>query len=390
MIDKFIPYGRQEILQEDLEAVKAVLESDWLTQGPMIVQFEHAIAAYCQAQHCVAFSSATAALHLACLVLGVGKGDQVWTSPITFVASANCALYCGASVNFVDICAETYNISVPKLEEKLIWAKQHNCLPKVVIPVHFAGQSCDMKAIKKLSDEYGFYIIEDASHAIGGQYLGKPVGSCDYSDMAVFSFHPVKIMTTGEGGAVTTNNPLWDKKLRLLRSHGITRDSELMTITPEGSWYYQQIDLGFNYRITDIQCALGIQQLKRVDQYVAKRNLLVQSYEHKLSDLAIRLPRVSEGVYSAYHLYVVQLDYLNKISRAEVFKYMQDQNIGVNVHYIPVHTQPYYQSLGFKFGDYPLAEHYYANAITLPLYPALTEQEQDHVVESLKQGLCQI
>lgn len=379
---KLIPYGRQHMSEADIASVIDVLRSDWLTQGPMIDAFENAVAAYCGAAHGIAVMNATCALHLACLALGIGKGDRVWTSPNTFLASANCARYCGAEVDFVDICAKTYNLSVVALEEKLKKAKQTNKLPKVVIPVHFAGQSCDMLGIKKLADEYGFKIIEDASHAIGGCYLNEPVGNCRYSDIVIFSFHPVKIMTMGEGGLALTQNEKLADKMRLLRSHGMTRDENLMTQASEGGWYYEQIDLGFNYRITDIQCALGVSQLKRVDAFVKKRHELVAIYTQNLKDLPLVLPYQDSHTYSAFHFYVIQTT-----ERKKVFDHLKNANIGVNVHYIPVHLQPYYRQLGFKAGAFPVAEAYYEQAITLPLYYGLTFTEQNYVIEKLKNGL---
>jgi UDP-4-amino-4,6-dideoxy-N-acetyl-beta-L-altrosamine transaminase len=382
---KFIPYGRQSISEQDIEAVIKVLRSDWLTQGPDIKDFEEAVAKYSDAQYGVAVMNATAALHIACLALGVEKGDLVWTSPNTFLASANCALYCGAEVDFVDIDPKTYNMSAKALTEKLEAAKKQNKLPKVVIPVHFAGQSCDMKAIKKLADQYGFKIIEDASHAIGARYDNQPVGNCLYSDISIFSFHPVKIMTTAEGGMLLTNQKQIADKLKLLRSHGMTKDQALMTKPSEGHWYYEQIDLGFNYRITDIQCALGLSQLQRVDEFVANRNELARYYHQKLEKLPLVLPVVEQPCYSSYHLYVVQIDpaKTNK-GRLEVFKSLQQANIGVNVHYMPVYLQPYYQQqFGFKAGYCPHAEHYYAHAISLPLYFDLKPEEQSYVVEKL-------
>lgn len=385
---KFIPYGRQSVNDDDIEAVVKVLRSDWLTQGPNIAKFEEALAERCEAEFAVAVMNATAALHIACLALGVEKGDWVWTSPNTFLASANCALYCEANVDFVDIDPKTYNMSPHALEEKLKEAKNKNSLPKVVIPVDFAGQSCDMQAIKKLADEYGFKIIEDASHAIGAKYQGRPVGCGQYSDITIFSFHPVKILTTCEGGAALTNNPKLAEKMRLLRSHGMTRDPNFMVSESEGDWYYQQIDLGFNYRITDIQCALGLSQLKRVDEFVVKRNELVQIYNAALKSLPLILPIVKEDCYSSHHLYVIQID-TDKTdkSRHEVFDKMRQANIGVNVHYIPVYTQPYYQKFGYKKGYCRKAEQYYNRAISLPMYYDLTEEEQSYVITKLAEAL---
>lgn len=384
----FIPYGKQSITQEDVDQVVKVLQSDWLTQGPDITAFEQAVAKQCEAKYAAAVMNATAALHLACLALDVKEGDIVWTSPNTFLASANCARYCGATIDFVDICPTTYNMSVAALEQKLKEAAQLKKLPKVVIPVAFAGQSCDMRAIKKLADEYGFKIIEDASHAIGGRYLDEPVGNCRYADLCIFSFHPVKIITTAEGGMVLSNNEALIEKVKLLRSHGMTREAALMDKPTEGPWYYQQIDLGFNYRITDLQCALGLSQLKRLKKFITQRNALAARYDQILKDLPLILPKVDDASYSAFHLYVIQLDSAKTHkTRKEVFDYLRNANIGVNVHYIPVHLQPYYQQFGFKAGDFPHAEHYYQHAISLPLYADLTHEQQDYIAAKLKEVL---
>lgn len=359
-----IPYGRQDINQEDIDTVVNVLKSDFLTQGPAVPEFEQAVTSYCEAKYSVAVNSATSALHIACLALGLGKGDVLWTTPITFVASANCGLYCGADVDFVDIDPDTYNMSASKLEVKLIQAKKDNNLPKIVIPVHFAGQSCDMKRIYELSQTYGFNIIEDASHAIGGMYLGKPVGNCKFSDITVFSFHPVKIITTAEGGLATTNSAKLASKMELFRSHGVTRNPELMTKESDGDWYYQQIELGFNYRMTDIQAALGISQMKRLNEFVTRRHVLAKRYNELLTDLPITIPWQHPDSYSGLHLYVIRL-HLDKIelTHRDVFESLREQGIGVNLHYIPVHTQPYYQNLGFKPGDFPEAECYYWKSV---------------------------
>jgi len=383
-----IPYGRQDINQADIDAVIDVLQSDFLTQGPKIPQFEAAVSEKVNADLAVATNSATSALHLACLALGLGKGDCLWTSPITFVASANCGLYCGAQVDFVDIDLQTYNLCPEALEQKLINAKEQGKLPKIVIPVHFAGQSCDMARIHQLSEEYGFNIIEDASHAIGGQYLNQPVGSCKYSDITVFSFHPVKIITTAEGGLATTNQPALAEKMQLLRSHGITRDPELMTKQVDGDWYYQQVELGFNYRMTELQAALGVSQMQRLDEFVEKRHALQQRYHELLKDLPIKLPYQSSECYSALHLYPIQLE-IEKLDKTheQVFDELRKNGLGVNLHYIPVHTQPYYQAMGFKQGDYPNAEHYYSRAISIPLYQGLTFDKQDDVIEILTKVL---
>jgi len=379
-----IPYGKQDINPNDIEAVTEVLRSDWLTQGPMVPSFESGIAAAVNSNYAVAVNSATSALHLACLALDLGPGDRLWTSPNTFVASANCALYCGATVDFVDIDETTFNLSVEKLEEKLISAKKTNTLPKVVIPVHFAGHSCDMTQIHKLSKLYGFCIIEDASHAIGGSYQGQPVGSCRYSDITIFSFHPVKIVTTGEGGAAVTNDSKLADKMRRLRSHGITRDESEMTHKPDGPWYYQQLELGFNYRMTDMQAALGVSQLKSLSQYIELRNQLAHRYNESFSTLPITVQQVSKDVISAYHLYVIRVS--SGIHLA-AFKSLRDLGIGVNLHYIPVHLQPYYKRLGFAKGDYPVAEKYYEEAISIPMFPTMTDSEQ---LEVMRQVSCVI
>lgn len=383
-----IPYGRQDISEADIQAVMDVLRSDFLTQGPAVPAFENAISGYCGVRQAVAMNSATSALHLACLALGVGPGDRVWTSPITFVASANCALYCGAQVDFVDIDPRTYNMSVECLAEKLARAEASGCLPKVVIPVHLCGQSCDMAGIYELSQRYGFKIIEDASHAIGGKYRGEPVGNCRYSDIAVFSFHPVKIITTGEGGGAVTNDPRLAKRLQLLRSHGITREAGDMTREPDGPWYYQQIMLGFNYRMTDLQAALGLSQMQRLDEFVSRRHAIFRRYHERLAGLPVETPWQHPDTYSGLHLYVIRLK-LGEIRQTHraVFDSMRAAGIGVNLHYIPVYQQPYYEGLGFTSGHCPAAEQYYAEAISLPMYPLLTEAQQDHVIHALDQAV---
>ncbi len=383
-----IPYGRQEITESDIDAVFAVLRSDCLTQGPEVPAFEEAVALYCEAEHAVAVNSATSALHLACLALGVGKGDRVWTSPITFVASANCALYCGASIDFVDINPRTYNISVECLEEKLRAARATNSLPKVVIPVHLCGQPCDMASIYALGQQYGFRIIEDASHAIGARYRGQPIGNCRYSDIAVFSFHPVKIITSGEGGIAVTNDAGLAARMQLLRSHGITREPEQMTVDSEGPWYYQQIELGFNYRMTDLQAALGKSQLGRVDAYVARRHEVANVYHELLSDLPIIRPWQHPDGYSAFHLYVIrlQLDSIKK-SHRQVFESLRSAGVGVNLHYIPLYTQPYFKRADIPPSCFPEASSYYAEAITLPMYPGLTDEQQETVIAALRRSL---
>lgn len=382
-----IPYGRQDISQVDIDAVVDILRSEFLTQGPAVEHFERVIADYCGVSHVTAVNSATSALHIACLALGIGPKDTVWTSPITFVASANCALYCGAKIDFVDIDFATNNMSINGLEIKLEDARKKNTLPAVVIPVHMGGLSCDMKAIFKLSLEYGFKIIEDASHAIGGRYAESLIGCCKYSDIAVFSFHPVKIITTGEGGAAVTNDSHLNKKLNRLRSHGITRDESEMIGSSDGGWYYQQIELGFNYRMTDMQAALGASQMSRIDQFVEKRNELAEVYREKLSPLPLDIPLNYEDKYSSYHLYIIKLHPDSKLSRREMFDHLRSNNIGVNVHYIPVHLQPYYQNLGFNCGDFPESEKYYERALSIPLHPNLSVGEQNHVIEKIAEVL---
>ncbi|MGO4659912.1 UDP-4-amino-4,6-dideoxy-N-acetyl-beta-L-altrosamine transaminase [Ensifer sp. 2YAB10] len=377
-----IPYGRQDISAEDIQAVVAILESDFLTQGPAVPAFESAIAAYVGAEHAVAVNSATSALHIACMALGVGPGDTVWTTPNTFVASANCARYCGADVGFVDIDKRTYNMCAVALASKLKLAAQRNALPKVVIPVAFAGQSCDMQAIRALGDEYGFAIIEDASHAIGGRYLGKPIGCGDFADITVFSFHPVKVITTAEGGMCVTRRSDLAEAMRKARSHGITRDQAEMTVPSDGAWYYQQVALGYNYRMTDMQAALGVSQMTRLDGFVARRHQLARRYDELLAGAALTVPFQHPDGLSGLHLYPVVLH--DSARRKAVFDGMRAAGVHVNVHYIPVHTQPYYQDLGFRAGEYPNAEDYYARAISLPMYPGLSEQQQDFVTSTLR------
>ena len=385
----FIPYGKQDINRADIDAVVAVLQSDWITQGPAIERFEQTVAKYCGVKYAVAVSSATAGLHIACLAAGLGKGDILWTSPNTFVASANCGLYCGASVDFVDIDPLTYNLSINELSQKLANAAKQGCLPKVLVPVHFAGQSCEMDKISALSEQYGFQIIEDASHAIGGKYQGKEIGCCEFSDLAVFSFHPVKIITTGEGGMVLTNREDLYEKLIRLRSHGITRNPDLMQGESHGTWYYQQLDLGFNYRMTDIQAALGVSQMKRLDEFISRRQFLVQRYNHLLQDLPLTLPYQHPDTQSSWHLYVIRLN-LDKISKThrQIFDELRQAGVGVNLHYIPVHIQPYYQNLGFAWGDFPTSESYYQTAISIPIYYGLGNREQDYIVTTLCKTLC--
>lgn len=386
-----IPYGRQDVDEDDIRAVVEVLRSAWLTQGPAVPSFENSVAGYCGTGHAVAMNSATSALHAACLALGVGKGDRVWTSPITFVASANCALYCGAQVDFVDIDSTTCNLSVECLEEKLIQAEKAGCLPKVVIPVHLCGQSCDMAGIYSLSQRYGFKIIEDASHAIGGKYRDEPIGCCRYSDIVVFSFHPVKIITSGEGGMALTNDERLAKRMRLLRSHGITSDAADML--PQAShelWGYQQTMLGFNYRMSDIHAALGSSQMRRLDAFVAKRHAIAKTYERRLKGLPVIIPCQPPSNYSSYHLYVIRLN-LSEAAKTqrEVFDAMRAAGVGVNLHYIPVYRQPYYAAQGFNAGHCPEAERYYAEAITLPIFPGLTADAQDEITKALCNALDQ-
>jgi UDP-4-amino-4,6-dideoxy-N-acetyl-beta-L-altrosamine transaminase len=381
-----IPYGRQDITQADIDAVIGVLKSDYLTQGPIVAQFEQSVVSFTGAKHAVAVSNATAALHIACLALELGPGDWLWTTPNTFVASANCALYCGAQVDFVDIDPKTYNLCPQKLEVKLIQAHKTNKLPKVVVPVHFAGQPCDMAAIHALGQKYGFKIIEDASHAIGGRYKDEPVGNGRYSDITVFSFHPVKIITTGEGGMALTNNDQLANRLGLLRSHGVTRDPALMTQPMHGPWHYQQVDLGFNYRMTDIQAALGVSQMNRLEGYVIRRHQIAHRYNDLLAGLPLTLPWQDPNSISAYHLYVIRLQ-LDRItlSHREVFEALRAREIMVNLHYIPVHTQPYYQEKGFNYGDYPCSETHYKESISIPIYPAMSDLEQIQTTNAIRE-----
>lgn len=384
-----IPYGRQNIDQTDIDAVVSVLKSDFLTQGPAVPLFEATVKNLCQSEFALAMNSATSALHVACLALEVGAGDYVWTTPLTFVASSNCALYCGAQVDFVDVDEKTYNLCPQKLEEKLAQAQKENKLPKVVIPVHLSGLSCDMESIFKLSKKYGFKIIEDASHAIGGHYKNRPIGCCEFSDIAIFSFHPVKIITTAEGGMALTNSEVLAKKMELYRSHGITRDENLMESTSHGPWYYEQIELGYNYRMTELQAALGLNQLKRLSQFIDKRHELASRYHEKLADLPLKRPTFqSDDHYSALHLYIIRLE-LGQITKShrQIFELLREKGIGVNLHYIPVYLQPYYKKLGFKVGHCPQAEQYYKEAISVPLYYDLNHQKQDTVIQALKELL---
>jgi len=383
-----IPYGTHEITQLDIDAVVEVLKSSYLTQGPKVLLFEKIISNKVGAKHAAAMNSGTSALHVACLALGLGDGDWLWTSPNTFVASANCALYCGANVDFVDIDPATYNLSAECLADKLAIAKVENRLPKIVVPVHFAGQSCDMQRIHQLSQEYGFHIIEDAAHGIGGSYQGDPIGCGKFSDITIFSFHPVKIITSAEGGMAVTNDDALADRLRRFRSHGITSDPTQMPIVPDGPWHYQQIDLGYNYRMTELQAALAISQMARLDDYVAKRHVLAERYDQLLKDLPLTIPFQHQDTHSSFHLYVIRL-HLGELSvgHRQVFEALRAQNILVNLHYIPVHTQPYYQQLGFRLGQFPNAENYYGEAISIPLFPTLTEVQQDIVVAALRDAM---
>lgn len=380
-----IPYGKQDISQQDVDAVVEVLKSDWLTQGPAVPAFEQAVADYVSARYAVAVNSATSALHIACLALEVGPGDRVWTSPITFVASANCALYCGAQVDFVDVNPDTGNMCPDALAAKLAMAKQSGHLPKVVIPVHLCGHSCDMQAIDALAKEYGFKVIEDASHGIGGSYQGYKLGSCQYSDITVFSFHPVKIITTAEGGVATTNSAELAKRMGLFRSHGVTRDKSLMSRPDEGDWYYEQHELGFNYRMTELQAALGISQMKRLDEFVAVRNDLAREYEPLLQDLPVSSVKALADSLSAYHLQMIRLD--DCALRRRVFDAMRAAGILVNVHYFPVHLQPYYRKLGYQVGDFPNAESFYEQILTLPLHTHLDMNDLSYIASNLERLL---
>jgi UDP-4-amino-4,6-dideoxy-N-acetyl-beta-L-altrosamine transaminase len=383
-----IPYGRQNINDQDIEAVVEILRSDFITQGPLVGQFENAIAAYCKAKHAVAANSATSALHIACLALGLGPSDWLWTSPVTFVASANCGLYCGAKVDFVDIDPRTYNMSAEALHAKLAQAEKQGTLPKVVIPVHLAGQPCEMARIHELSKKYGFRIIEDASHAIGGRYKDKPIGNCEFSDITVFSFHPVKIITTAEGGMAMTNDTELAGTMRRLCSHGTTREPSLMTHAPDGPWYYQQIGLGFNYRMTDIQAALGLSQMKRLDGFITRRHELARKYDQSLAGLPLTIPWQHPDSHSALHLYIIRLkpDEI-KMTHRQVFESLRDSGIGVNLHYIPVYRQPFYARMGFSKSDFPEAEKYYAQAISIPMFPDLGSEDQWKVVKSIQMAL---
>tara|TARA_R110002126_G_scaffold10245_61_gene46687 strand:+ start:926 stop:2074 length:1149 start_codon:yes stop_codon:yes gene_type:complete len=376
-----IPYGRQHISQQDIDAVIDVLQSDFLTQGPAVPAFEKRLCELTTATQAIAVNSATSALHIACLALGVGPGSRVWTSPISFVASANCARYCGATIDFVDIEPDTGNMAVDQLRQKLELARSTDTLPQVVIPVHLAGASCDMQQIHYLATEFGFKVIEDASHAVGASYQDEPVGCCRYSDITVFSFHPVKIITTAEGGAALTNDSHLADKMRLLRSHGISRNEEQMTEPSHGAWYYQQLQLGLNYRMTDLQAALGLSQSQRLLPIIQKRQLLANQYQRLLATLPVGLPKPDAFNISAWHLYIIRLD--DKTKRKAVFDGLRAAGIGVNVHYIPIHTQPYYQQLGFDWGDFPVAEDFYERIISLPIFPELTSEQQQFIADTL-------
>lgn len=382
-----IPYGRQTISDADVESVVQVLRSDFLTQGPQVPAFEDVVAKHVGVPYAVAVNSATSALHMACLALGLGPGDWLWTSPNSFVASSNCALYCGANIDFVDINPRTYNICSEALSAKLVAAKKSGRLPKVVMPVHFAGQSCDMQAISALSREYGFKVVEDASHAIGGRWQGGHVGNCQLSDITVFSFHPVKIITTAEGGMLTTRDASIAQRLADLRSHGITRDAARLHRQDQGAWYYEQHSLGFNYRMTELQAALGVSQMSELERFVARRHALVARYEKGLAGLPLVKPWQHPDSYSAFHLYIIQVTEEASMDRRTLFDAFRAADILVNVHYIPIHLQPYYQSLGFKLGDFPNSEAYYERAISLPLYAGLAEVDQDYVIAKLREFL---
>ncbi|MBI5231869.1 MAG: UDP-4-amino-4,6-dideoxy-N-acetyl-beta-L-altrosamine transaminase [Coriobacteriales bacterium] len=381
-----IPYGRQSISEEDIAAVIEVLRSDLITQGPVADVFERAVADYCGVAHAVVVANGTAALHLATLALGLGPGGLLWTSPITFVASANCARYVGADVDFVDIDPATYNMSVDALAAKLGVAEAEGSLPDVVVPVHFAGASCDMAAIRELSQRYGFKVLEDAAHAIGGRYRDRPVGSCEFAEVATFSFHPVKIITSGEGGMIVTNDEEIAAHARLLHTHGVTRDESIMIGSSHGQWYYQQVALGFNYRITDIQAALGLSQMKRIDEFVARRNEIADVYREAFADLPLLCQEIPDDVLSAYHLFMIELE---RHDRAYVYERLREFNVGTHVHYIPVHLQPYYQDLGFRAGQFPNAEAFYDRAVTLPLYPTMTQEEVETVVSAVRTVLSE-
>ena len=388
--NKFLPYGKQNVNNEDIEAVLKVLKSDFLTQGPKVPEFENLICKKVSVKHGIAVNSATSALHIACLALGLKKGDILWTSPITFVASANCARYCNANVDFVDINLNTGLIDINLLKNKLQYAEKKNCLPKILVPVHLSGSSCDMKKIKELSQEYGFHIIEDASHAIGGRYENSYVGNCRYSDITVFSFHPVKIITTGEGGMAMTNDDEIASRLRELRTHGITKDPKKFINRNLGQWFYEQHTLGFNYRMNDIQAALGISQFKRIDKIVRERQNQFDFYRSLVKDTQIKFLEIPLNVFSSVHLAVAIIpeEYIHKYR--EIFDFMKLNNVGVQLHYLPVHLQPYYEKLGFKKGDFPNAEKYSSIALSLPVYIGLTRSDQKLIIDLLKEILSSL
>ncbi len=383
-----IPYSHQEISQVDIDAVIKVLKSDFLTQGLMVPKFESAVAEYTGAKHGVAVNSGTSALHIACLSLDLGAGDILWTSPISFVASANCGRYCGADVDFVDINPDTWNIDIFALKDKLVQARKEKRLPKVVVPVHFAGQPPEQEKIWELAQEFGFRILEDACHAIGASRKGERVGSCRWSDITVFSFHPVKIITTGEGGMAMTNDEELAWRMGILRSHGISREPERMTKKHEGPWYYEQLELGMNYRMTDIQAALGISQLSRIDYFIEQRNLLAKKYNESLIGLPLKLTTVLPDNRSAFHLYVIRL-MTEKVScsHREIFESFREEGIGVNLHYMPIHLQPYYKKMGFRNNLFMEAEKYAKEAITLPMYPDLTDEQHSFVINKIKEHI---
>ncbi len=382
-----ISYGKQNISQEDIESVVKVLNSDFLTQGPKVPEFEKALCDYTGTSHAVAVNSATSALHIACLALGLGPGDWLWTTPITFVASANCGLYCGASVDFVDIDPVSYNMSISALEKKLRLAEIDGKLPKVLVPVHMCGQSCDMKAIKKLSGIYGFKIVEDASHAIGGQYLDGMIGSCNFSDITIFSFHPVKVITSGEGGAALTNSKSLAEKMMMLRSHGVTRDPKFMEVESHGPWYYEQILLGYNCRMTDLEASLGLTQLKQIDKFVKKRRKISRFYERSFENTSWTTPKEAAFQSSAWHLYILLLPEKMISYKRNIVEFLMSNNIGVNTHYIPVHTQPYFKKLSYDFGDLSNSEKFYERAITVPLHTKLEKTELEYIVKYIKKSL---
>lgn len=379
-----IPYSCQSISEDDIAAVTRVLRSDFLTQGPEVPAFEAAVASYCGVRYATAVSNGTAALHLACLAMGLGPGDRLWTSAISFAASANCARYCGAEVDFVDIDPATGNLSINALEQKLARAEKEGCLPRIVVPVHLAGLSCDMEAIRALADRYGFFVLEDASHALGATYLDQPVGCCRWSHAAVFSFHAVKMITTGEGGMVVTNDEAIHAKCARLRTHGITRDASEMHDVPHGSWYYEQVELGWNYRLTDIQAALGTSQMKRLPDFLAARRRLAARYDELLSELPVQLPARTKTSESSWHLYVIRVDFdAPEMTQRAFYDSLRADGIGVQLHYIPIPMHPYYRRLGFRMEDYPEAMKYYRQAVSLPLHQRLTDEAQDLVVEKV-------